>query len=260
MFVIYCYGQIMLIKHKKIYLRFYEELNDFLEHDKRKIRFEHQFIDRTSVKDLIESLGVPHTEVDLILVNGKSVTFDYKINDKDDISVYPVYESFDIADVQHLRAKPLRDPKFVCEVHLGSLAKNMRMLGLDTYYKNTITKSEIVLTSINENRVILTRDSGLLKIKKVTHGYYIRNTDPKKQTSEVINRFHLEKTMKRFSRCILCNTVLKTVQKEKIMERIPEKVKASQSEYFICSNCDKIFWKGTHYKNMLSKIESLIKS
>ena len=250
----------MEINVKTVYLRFYEELNDFLSTLKKKTRFEHNFIDRTSVKDLIESFGVPHTEIDLILVNGKSVSFDYIINDKDDISVYPVFESFDISDVQKLRAGPLRDPKFICDVHLGKLAKNLRMLGLDTFYKNSITKNEIVLTSMNENRVILTRDGGLLKIKNVTHGYYIRNTDPIKQTSEVINRFHLEKTMKRFSRCLRCNTVLKTVQKEMIMERIPEKVKASQDEYFICSNCDRIFWKGTHYKNMLIKIESLIKS
>ena len=93
----------------KIYLRFYEELNDFLPEEKRKKRFIHQFIDRTSVKDLIESLGVPHTEVDLILANGKSVNFKYLINDEDDISVYPVFESFDITAVQHLRPKTLRN-------------------------------------------------------------------------------------------------------------------------------------------------------
>jgi uncharacterized protein len=243
------------VKYKKVFIRIYEELNDLISPEKRKTRFEHNFIDRTSVKDLIESFGVPHTEIDLILVNGKSVSFDYIINDKDDISVYPFFESFDISDVQHLRAGPLRDPKFICDVHLGKLAKNLRMLGLDTFYKTTVTDNEIVLISINENRVILTRDGGLLKIKNVTHGYYIRNTDPIKQTSEVINRFHLEKTMKRFSRCLRCNTVLKTVQKEMIMERIPEKVRASQDEYFICSNCDKIFWKGTHYSNMLNKLK-----
>jgi uncharacterized protein len=250
----------MDINVKTVYLRFYEELNYFLSNLNKKTRFEHIFIDRTSIKDLIESFGVPHTEVDLILINGKSVSFDYIINDKDDISVYPVFESFDISEVQHLRAGPLRDPKFICDVHLGSLVKNLRMLGLDTFYKNFITESEIVLTSINENRVILTRDAGLLKIKKVTHGYYVRNTDTIKQTSEVIKRFHLEKTLKYFSRCLRCNTVLKIIQKEKVIDRIPEKVKVSQDEYFFCSNCDKVFWRGTHYKNMLIKIELLNKS
>lgn len=112
-----------MIRYKKIYIRFYEELNDFLPDDKKKTRFEHRFIGRTSVKDLIESMGVPHTEIDMILVNGKSVSFDCIINDKDDISVYPVFETFDITEVQHLRPLPLREPKFVCDVHLGKLVK-----------------------------------------------------------------------------------------------------------------------------------------
>ena len=118
----------------KIFLRFYEELNDFLPEEKRKKRFLHQYIDRTSVKDLIESLGVPHTEIDLILVNGKSVSFKYLINDGDDISVYPVFESIDITGLQHLRPKPLRDPKFIADVHLGRLARYLRMLGFDTLF------------------------------------------------------------------------------------------------------------------------------
>ncbi len=111
----------MKINQKKVFIRFYEELNDFLPKEKQKKRFTHYFIDRTSVKDLIESLGIPHTEVDLILVNGKSVSFKYIIKNGDDISVYPVFESLDISDVQHLRAKPLRKPKFICDVHLGNL-------------------------------------------------------------------------------------------------------------------------------------------
>ena len=107
--------------------RFYEELNDFLPKEKRKSRFEHKFIDQTSVKDMIESLGVPHVEVDLILVNGSSVNFSYIVKDQDDISVYPVFESFDISDVQHLRAIPLRNPKFILDVHLGTLARYLSL-------------------------------------------------------------------------------------------------------------------------------------
>ena len=147
----------------KIHLRFYEELNDFLPEERKKKRFAHQFIDRTSVKDLIESLGIPHTEVDLILVNGKSANFKYKINDGDDISVYPLFESFDISDVQHLRAKPLRKPKFVADVHLGRLTRYLRMMGVDVLYKNNFNDDEIVETSLKERRAILTKDRGILK-------------------------------------------------------------------------------------------------
>ena len=249
-----------MINYKFMTIRFYEELNDFLTQEKRKKRFIHKFIDRTSVKDFIESLGVPHTEVDMILVNGKSVSFDYLINDKDDISVYPVFESFNIADVQHLRAQPLREPKFICDIHLGKLAKKLRMLGIDTLYFNVISNLEIVNISSNERRAILTRNFELLKIKAVTHGYYIRNSDPIKQTGEVIKRFHLEKTLQHFSRCLECNTLLAAVSKEIIIGRIPQKVKESQSEYFVCEKCNKIFWKGTHYLNMLGKLKIIMES
>jgi uncharacterized protein len=250
----------MKVKFKSVSLRFYEELNDFLPYNKKKTRFTEQFIDRTSVKDLIESLGVPHTEVDMILVNGKSVSFDYLINHKDDISVYPVFESFDVSEVQHLRPEPLRNSKFLCDVHLGKLARNLRMLGIDTLYFNVISDSEIVNISLNERRAILTRDSELLKIKAVTHGYYIRNSDPIKQTGEVIKRFHLEKSLQYFSRCLECNTLLAAVSKEIIIDRIPQKVKESQSEYFICDKCNKIFWKGTHYLNMLGKLKIIMEN
>ena len=155
----------------KIQIRFYEELNDFLPEEKKKKRFTHYYIDRTSVKDLIESFGVPHTEVDLIFVNGESVGFKYKINDGDDISVYPVFESLDISEVQHLRAKPLRKPKFVADVHLGRLTRYLRMMGFDVYYRNDLEDNEIVDISLKEKRTILTKDLGILKRNEVTHGY-----------------------------------------------------------------------------------------
>jgi hypothetical protein len=129
---------------KKLYFRFYEELNDFLPEEKRKTQFNHNYIDRGSVKDVIESFGIPHTEVDLILVNGDSVRFDYLINDGDDISVYPVFESLDITNAQHLRPKPLRNPKFIADVHLGKLARYLRMMGFDVLYKNDFDDNEIV--------------------------------------------------------------------------------------------------------------------
>jgi hypothetical protein len=138
------------------------------------------------VKDVVESLGVPHTEIDMILVNGISVDFNYLIKDEDNISVYPVFETFDIADVQHLRPKPLRNPKFILDVHLGKLAKFMRMCGLDTLYEKEYSDDIIVEISISEKRTILTRDLGILKRTIVTHGYFVRNTNPEDQIIEII--------------------------------------------------------------------------
>jgi hypothetical protein len=246
-----------MIKYKNLYIRFYEELNDFLPEEKRKKRCTHNFIDRTSVKDLIESLGVPHTEVDLILVNGKSVNFQYIINDGDDISVYPVFESFDISDVQHLRPKPLRKPKFIADVHLGRLTKYLRMMGLDVLYKNNFDDDEIVSISLKEKRAILTKDRGILKRNEVTHGYWIRATKAEVQAKEVSERFNLQKEIKEFSRCIECNELLKLVKKEEVINHLPPKVSRSQNEFYVCPACNKIFWKGTHYRRMLSFINRL---
>jgi sulfur carrier protein ThiS len=114
--------------------RFYEELNDFLPRNRRKTDFVLASFDKRSIKDAIESLGVPHTEIDLILVNGKSVNFDYILQDQDRVSVYPVFESLNIADVTRLRKLPLRKSKFIADVNLGKMAKYMRVLGFDLYF------------------------------------------------------------------------------------------------------------------------------
>lgn len=240
-----------------IYIRFYEELNDLLPEEKKKIRFEHHYIDRTSVKDLIESLGVPHTEIDLILVNGESVGFDYVINDKDNISVYPVFESFEIKEVQHLRAKPLRRPKFIADIHLGKLTRYLRMLGQDVIYKNNLNDEEIIKISFKEQRTILTMSKNLLKRNEITHGYLVRNFDTEKQVIEIVKRFQLKNQLKEFTRCLECNSLLNSVEKGEIVFRLPQKVDEFQNEFFICKNCDKIYWKGTHFDRMKSLIQKI---
>jgi uncharacterized protein with PIN domain len=242
---------------KKVYFRFYEELNDFLPEEKRRIRFAHNYIDRTSVKDAIQSIGVPHTEIDLILVNGSSVAFDYLINDDDDISVYPVFESLDITSVQHLRPKTLRKPRFIADVHLGALVRYLRMMGFDVLYKNYLDDNEIVNLSLSEKRAILTRDRGILKRNKVTHGYWIRNTKVKEQAIEVIKRFDLKNIIKEFSRCIECNSVLIPISKSEIIDSLPPRVSKYQEEFHRCPACKKNYWKGTHHQKMLSFIQSV---
>ncbi len=250
----------MNIKKKKITIRFYEELNDFLPAGKRKKRISHNFIDRTSIKDLIESLGVPHTEVDLILVNGKSVSFQYLIKDKDYISVYPVFESFDIAGLQKLRPKPLRHPRFICDVHLGKLARDLRMLGFDVYYKNNLTDNEIVKLSLKERRAILTRDLGILRRSEVSHGYFVRNTHPQKQIKEIIDRFQLDEQIKPFTRCLVCGSRLVNIPRKRALEKVPEKVRLQQNKFYFCKSCDKIYWRGSHFQKMNSIIRPLLKT
>lgn len=243
---------------KKAFFRFYEELNDFLPGIKKKKEFEHNYTGRNSIKDMVESLGVPHTEVDMILVNGKSIGFDYIVQDKDQISVYPVFESLDISGVQHLRAKPLRIPRFVVDNNLGSLAKYMRMLGLDTHYSNSYKDDEIIKISLNEKRVILTKNKNLLKRKDIAHGYWVRDIIPEEQAAEIIKRFDLRNDIKEFCRCIRCNTELMNIEKNKIEKELPPKVRDQLNEFSYCKTCGRIYWKGTHYENMLKKIKSIL--
>lgn len=243
---------------KSIFIRFYEELNDFLPTEKQKKRFELSFKGVPSVKDLIESQGVPHVEIDMILVNGLSVDFSYLVNEKDDISVYPVFESFDISEVQHLRAKPLRKKKFVFDVHLGTLARYMRMLGFDVLYENNYTDDEIVKLSIKEKRTILTKDRGILKRNEVTHGYFVRNIQPEKQLKEVVERFQLRNGIKEFTRCFNCNTLLEKTELEKIEYLVPPKVKEFQKEFYYCIKCGKVYWKGSHYEKMKALIDRIL--
>ncbi|MDZ7343194.1 MAG: Mut7-C ubiquitin/RNAse domain-containing protein, partial [candidate division KSB1 bacterium] len=184
------------------YFRFYEELNDFLPEEKKKTTFVHHFKDRASIKDMIEAIGVPHTEIDLILVNGQAVDFSYLVQDRDRISVYPVFESLDISAVTNLRKQPLREAKFVLDVHLGKLASYLRLVGFDTLYRNDFSDAELAEISSRERRILLTKDRRLLKRRIVTHGYCIRETAPKKQLLEVLKRFDLFKSLDPFSRCL----------------------------------------------------------
>jgi uncharacterized protein with PIN domain/sulfur carrier protein ThiS len=172
-------------------LRFYEELNDFLAPTQRKREFVHAFRQRTSVKDMIESLGVPHTEVDVILVNGESVGFDRIIEDGDRIAVYPVFESFDVTPIVRLRERPLRDVRFIVDAQLGVLARYLRLCGFDTVYRNDWRDEDLVRLAVTERRVILTRDRALLKRSIVTHGYFVRADKPRAQLKEVCERLDL---------------------------------------------------------------------
>lgn len=238
--------------------RFYEELNDFLPSSKKKVPFLYSFTGNPSVKDAIEALGVPHVEVDLIIANGRSVDFSYKLKDEDNISVYPVFESIDIAGFTRLRRKPLRLTRFIADVHLGRLARNLRLCGFDTFFDQDLSDKEIMAISLSEKRIILTRDKGLLKNKEVTHGYWIRATNPDQQIREVIKRFDLKRSMNPFTRCLECNGILKNVEENEIASRLLPKTLQYYNEFRICPGCDRIYWNGSHYERMQKRITKLI--
>ena len=242
----------------KITFRFYEELNDFLPKNRRKADFETMYKGKRSIKDMIESLGVPHTEVDLILVNGKSVDFNYILQDKDRVSVYPVFESLNITNVTHLRKTPLRRNKFIADINLGNIVKYMRALGLDLFYDSLLSTREIIEISERENRIILTKNSKLLKFKDVSHGIFIRPGTTTEQIRRIIDYLDIKDDIKPFSRCLQCNTLLDVVPKENILNKIPPMTIEFCDEYFQCQSCGKIYWKGTHFINMMRVLKQIL--
>jgi len=239
----------------RAFFRFYAELNDFLDKSLRFKRFEYQFSGKPSVKDAVEALGVPHTEVDLILVNSNPTDFSYHLRDGDYVSVYPVFESIDISTLK--REEPLRELRFIADVHLGKLVRFLRILGFDTLYRNDFDDNEIIEISIKEGRVILTRDKGILKNGKVQRGYFVRSCNYKEQLKEVVNRFDLKTSIKPFERCMVCNGLLKNVRKEEVVDKLLPNTRKFYDEFKVCKSCGRIYWKGSHYKRIMSLVDEI---
>jgi uncharacterized protein with PIN domain len=238
--------------------RFYAELNDFLPDESRGKELTRHFSVSGSVKDFVESFGVPHTEVDLVLANGKPVDFSYQVSDGDRISVYPVFESLDISSVSRVRPAPLRTNRFVLDVHLGRLAAYLRMAGFDALCGKQASDAELAEIVAREGRVLLTRDRCLLMRTAVERGYWVRSTVPKQQLLEVVKRFDLAGSMRPFTRCLDCNTILEVASREAVLERLPPKI-MDKDVFRICPSCQRVYWEGSHHERM-SKLLRWVKA
>ena len=235
----------------RAFFRFYAELNDFLPAGKRGISFAHSFGEDQSVKHLVEALGVPHTEVDLILVDGTPVNFATLIKERERGSVYPRFRSIDLALFPDtVRPPPLQEFRFVLDGHLGRLAAYLRMTGFDTLYRNDYEDEELARVSRDQGRILLTRDRGLLKRSAVAHGYWLRETDPRRQLVELLRRYDLYDAIDPFSRCMSCNGLLRPVAKEAINDRLPPKTRQYYHHFQLCNSCDKLYWDGPHVRRM----------
>lgn len=240
------------------FFRFYEELNDFLPSEKRKLRMPYHFSGKPSIKDAIEAQGIPHPEVDLIIVNGDSVGFDYHLRDGDQVAVYPVFESFDITPIVKLRKTPLRVSRFIVDVNLGKLARQLRMLGFDTLYDNRFKDRTVAEIASREQRIVLTRDRRLLQARIITHGYWVRSPLPDEQIREVIKRFDLFSQMAPFQRCFECNGLIQAVEKGQIIDRLQPKTKQYYEAFYICPDCGRIYWEGSHFARLRPTVEALM--
>ena len=210
------------------------------------------------IKNMIERLGVPHTQVDLILVNGKPVAFTYIVQKGDRISVYPVFETLNIENITRLRNIPLRRTKFIADASLGDIAKLMRVLGFDVYFDASLSFHQLIEMSKKENRIILTKSKKNLKFKNITHGILVRDGTTLQQTKALIDFLDLKTRANPFSRCLCCNGRLEKISKERFLARIPPKTKAFGNDYAYCRVCEKIFWNGTHFNRMKKIVDDVL--
>jgi uncharacterized protein with PIN domain len=238
--------------------RFYEELNDFLVPDRRGHEFTAACARAASTKHMIEALGVPHTEVELVLVNGESVGFDRILRDGDRVAVYPKFEALDITPLLRVRARPLREMRFVADAHLGGLAHLLRMTGFDTLYDNAFRDEQIERIAATEGRIVLTRDRELLKRRAITHGCYVRTLHSAEQIRELFDRLDLARSAHPFTLCLHCNAPLVAVAKAEIVDRLPPSVRERYERFSTCTSCRRVFWEGSHWQRMRAMVDDLL--
>ena len=218
-------------------LVFLGSLNYFLPEEKRSKTILYPITRRASIKDVIESLGPPHTEIKEILLKNslkdERINFDYILKGNEELWIYPLTPPVDVKKADYLGRKPLLDVKFVVDVNVGKLAKLLRMLGFDTVYDWRKGDDFIADVAYKEERIVLTKDVGLLKRKKILWGKFIRAIKPEEQLKEVLEFFDLHPPFKVLSRCLNCNLELIPIEKEKILSRLEPKTKKYFNEFYI---------------------------
>lgn len=230
--------------------RFYQVLNEFLPPERRQRSFVCRCAQAATVKHMIEALGVPHTEVELVLVNGESVGFERTLLDGDRVAVYPHFESLDISPLLKVRSYPLRVLRFVADVHLGGLARLLRMSGFDTICAGKLDDGQIAALAAREGRIVLTRDRELLKRRIISHGCCVHARKPALQLRELFERLDLARSARPFSRCMHCNLPLHEVDTEQERRRVPPRVALFYSRFLGCDGCRRIYWEGSHWRSM----------
>jgi len=240
------------------FFRFYEELNDFLPSGRRQREFASGYARAATTKHMIEALGVPHTEVELILVNGESVGFDRLLADGDRVAVYPRFEAMDATPLLRVRERPPRQPRFVADAHLGGLAHMLRMLGFDTLYDNRFDDDELAAIEECESRILLSRDRELLKRRSITHACYLHALKPEQQLREIVGRLDLARSAKPFTLCLYCNVPLRPVDKASVLGRLPPEVRENYDRFSTCDGCGRVYWEGSHWRNMRRVLDGVL--
>ncbi|WP_299991494.1 Mut7-C RNAse domain-containing protein [uncultured Pontibacter sp.] len=232
------------------FFKFHGSLNDFLRPRQRNTSIRYTYAEHQTVKDMFEAIGVPHVEVREVLVNGEKAAWSQRLQKNDQVEVYPFEGGEELLS-------GIGERRFVLDVHLGSLARSLRMLGFDTVYGQHLQDPELVRLSSEEQRILLTRDVNLLKHKAIPAGYWLRSQHTEEQLKEVVSRYKLHDQLRPFSRCMVCNGNIVAVDKQEVLEQLPSKTKQYFDEFYQCQQCKQVYWKGSHYDRMMELVHKI---
>lgn len=235
-------------------------LNFFLPPKKQHTLITMNFDWRGSLKDMLEAIGPPHPEVELVTVNGASVAWDYIMQDSDHVEAYPLFDALKIPDKVRLIPPYPGRPRFILDTHLGKLAGYLRMMGFDTLYRNDYEDDVLAQVSHDEQRIVLTRDVGVLKRGIVVYGYFVRHTDPRQRIHEINQRYNLADYVQPFKHCMRCNGLLVSADKDSVRAEIPEDTAEFYDEFHRCQSCQRIYWKGSHYTKLTCLIDDVLRA
>jgi len=241
-------------------VRCYAELNDHLEAARRYVTSELTLDDRATIETAIAVLQLERSEIDLVLLDGRPAQLTEPLHHQSRLALYPIFESINITAAGPAQGSPIRQPRFIADVHLEKLASHLRMLGFDTVYRTTISDDELIVIATNERRAILSKDKALLADPRIARSCRVRSDDAREQLIEVLRRFDLADSIKPFTRCIDCNAELREVRKETVVDRLPAKVREHYEEFRICATCDRVYWDGSHVERMKEFIGGVLGS
>ncbi len=220
----------------------------------RRLEIRYSFEGRPSIKHVLESFGVPHTEIGEIQIRENLAEMGHIIEDGEVYHIFPVRN----AAHEDRTELPAIAPRFIIDTHLGKLATYLRLFGFDTLYDNQATDEDLARISRQDQRILLTRDRGLLKRKTIIAGFCLVQDDPEDQLRAVIERFGLSTQIHPFTRCLRCNGLFLPIEKKDVAGRVPEQSFKVYQEYWFCQNCNQVYWKGTHFEHMETFIRRVV--
>lgn len=203
--------------------------------------------DDATLKHAIEALGVPHTEVGQVLVDGRPMALEAMLPARGYVAVSAVEPLLPTA--------PLH---FLCDAHLGATARLLRMAGFDTAYDNNYADAAIEALAHEEDWIVLSRDRELLKRRGIRRGAFIRAREPQAQMREIVTRLRLADVAKPFSRCLECNVLLRMLSQEEASASVPPRVRERQRLFSTCDVCRRIYWPGSHWARMNAVLADML--